>query len=37
MLDRSLSQPACLPLRQFLDAHVPPEMRHNPPPASEAP
>jgi len=36
MLARSLSQPACAPLRAFLDAHVPVELRGNPPPASEA-
>jgi aminoglycoside/choline kinase family phosphotransferase len=30
MLDRSLSQPACRPLRDFLDAHVPPDLRRNP-------
>jgi len=30
LLDRSLSQPACAPLRAFLDAHVPPELRRNP-------
>ncbi len=32
LLDRSLSQPACTPLREFLDRHLPPEMRRNPPP-----
>lgn len=32
LLDRALSQPACAPLRGFLDRHVPPEMRRNPPP-----
>ncbi|MCB4821221.1 aminoglycoside phosphotransferase family protein [Roseicella aerolata] len=32
LLDRSLSQPACAPLREFLDRHVPQEMRRNPPP-----
>lgn len=31
MLRRSLSQPACAPLRAFLDAHVPEPMRGNPP------
>lgn len=31
MLRRSLSQPACAPLRAFLDAHVPESMRGNPP------
>ena len=30
LLDRALSQPACAPLRDFLDAHVPREMRRNP-------
>ena len=30
MLARSLSQPACAPLREFLDRHVPEEMRRNP-------
>jgi aminoglycoside/choline kinase family phosphotransferase len=34
LLDRSLSQPACAPLRRFLDAHVPHEMRKNPPEAA---
>jgi aminoglycoside/choline kinase family phosphotransferase len=33
LLDRALSQPACAPLRDFLDANVPREMRRNPPPA----
>ncbi|MBD0271842.1 MAG: phosphotransferase [Acetobacteraceae bacterium] len=33
LLDRALSQPACAPLRDFLDAHVPREMRRNPAPA----
>jgi aminoglycoside/choline kinase family phosphotransferase len=33
LLDRALSQPACAPLRAFLDAHVPREMRRSPPPA----
>jgi N-acetylmuramate 1-kinase len=32
MLDRALAQPACAPLRDFLDAHVPREMRRNPRP-----
>ena len=32
LLARSLSQPACAPLRDFLDAHVPEAMRRNPPP-----
>ncbi|WP_431271160.1 hypothetical protein [Dankookia sp. P2] len=32
LLQRSLSQPACARLRDFLDAHVPEEMRRNPPP-----
>ncbi|WP_149539438.1 aminoglycoside phosphotransferase family protein [Siccirubricoccus phaeus] len=32
LLARSLSQPACAPLREFLDRHVPEEMRRNPPP-----
>lgn len=32
LLARSLSQPACAPLREFLDAHVPDAMRRNPPP-----
>jgi aminoglycoside/choline kinase family phosphotransferase len=36
LLQRSLSQPACAPLRDFLDAHVPVEMRRNPPSSSEA-
>ncbi len=31
LLERALSQPACAPLRGFLDAHVPREMRRNPP------
>ena len=31
LLDRALSQPACAPLRGFLDARVPREMRRNPP------
>jgi hypothetical protein len=31
LLDRALSQPACAPLREFLDAHVPREMRRDPP------
>jgi N-acetylmuramate 1-kinase len=31
LLDRALSQPACAPLRAFLDAHVPREARRNPP------
>jgi aminoglycoside/choline kinase family phosphotransferase len=35
LLDRSLSQPACAPLREFLDAHVPRAHRRNPP-AAEA-
>ena len=30
LLDRSLSQPACAPLRAFLDAHVPQHLRRNP-------
>ena len=30
LLARSLSQPACAPLREFLDAHVPHELRRNP-------
>jgi N-acetylmuramate 1-kinase len=30
-LERALSQPACAPLRALLDAHVPREMRRNPP------
>ena len=34
LLDRSLSQPACAPLRDFLDTHVPREMRRNPPEAA---
>ncbi|WP_043339523.1 aminoglycoside phosphotransferase family protein [Belnapia moabensis] len=34
LLDRALSQPACAPLRRFLDAHVPHEMRKNPPEAA---
>ena len=34
LLDRALSQPACAPLRDFLDAHVPREMRRNPPASS---
>lgn len=33
LLDRSLSQPACAPLREFLDAHVPHDLRRNPAPA----
>jgi N-acetylmuramate 1-kinase len=33
LLDRALSQPACAPLRDFLDANVPSEMRRTPPPA----
>ncbi|MFC7473254.1 aminoglycoside phosphotransferase family protein [Dankookia sp. GCM10030260] len=32
LLQRSLSQPACAPLREFLDAHVPDGMRRNPAP-----
>ena len=32
LLDRALAQPACAPLRDFLDAHVPREMRRNPRP-----
>jgi hypothetical protein len=36
LLERSLSQPACAPLREFLDAHVPPELRRNPDSATEA-
>jgi len=31
LLDRALSQPACAPLRDFLDGRVPREMRRNPP------
>jgi aminoglycoside/choline kinase family phosphotransferase len=31
LLERALSQPACAPLRALLDAHVPREMRRNPP------
>ncbi|TCZ54665.1 aminoglycoside phosphotransferase family protein [Roseicella aquatilis] len=30
LLQRALSQPACAPLRAFLDAHVPEAMRRNP-------
>jgi aminoglycoside/choline kinase family phosphotransferase len=30
LLERSLSQPACAPLRDFLDVHVPANMRRNP-------
>jgi len=30
LLERSLSQPACRPLRDFLDAHVPATLRRNP-------
>jgi aminoglycoside/choline kinase family phosphotransferase len=30
LLNRALSQPACAPLRGFLDTHVPPERRRNP-------
>lgn len=36
LLERSLSQPACAPLREFLDAHVPRELRRNPPARTEA-
>ena len=36
LLQRSLSQPACAPLRDFLDAHVPHELRRNPPSRTEA-
>ncbi len=36
LLERSLSQPACAPLREFLDAHVPQELRRNPPARTEA-
>lgn len=36
LLERSLSQPACAPLREFLDAHVPQELRCNPPARTEA-
>jgi aminoglycoside/choline kinase family phosphotransferase len=36
LLERSLSQPACAPLRAFLDAHVPHELRRNPPSRTEA-
>jgi N-acetylmuramate 1-kinase len=36
LLDRALAQPACVPLRDFLDAHVPREMRRNPLPAPVA-
>jgi hypothetical protein len=32
LLARSLSQPACAPLRDFLDAHVPEALRRNPAP-----
>ncbi|MCO6419536.1 phosphotransferase [Siccirubricoccus sp. KC 17139] len=32
LLARSLSQPACAPLREFLDRHVPDELRRNPAP-----
>jgi aminoglycoside/choline kinase family phosphotransferase len=30
LLERALSQPACAPLRDFLDAHVPDALRRNP-------
>jgi len=30
LLDRALAHPATTPLRRFLDAHVPPELRANP-------
>jgi N-acetylmuramate 1-kinase len=33
LLDRALSQPACAPLREVLEAHVPREVRRNPLPA----
>jgi aminoglycoside/choline kinase family phosphotransferase len=36
LLERSLSQPACVPLRDFLDAHVPQALRRNPPSRTEA-
>ncbi|MBK1661729.1 aminoglycoside phosphotransferase family protein [Paracraurococcus ruber] len=32
LLARSLSQPACAPLRDFLDRHIPEELRRNPAP-----
>ena len=37
LLQRALSQPACAPLRDFLDAHVPPGLRRNPDAVTEAP
>jgi aminoglycoside/choline kinase family phosphotransferase len=36
LLARSLSHPVCAPLAQFLDAHVPDEMRANPLSLTEA-
>jgi aminoglycoside/choline kinase family phosphotransferase len=35
-LGRALEHPATAPLRDFLDAHVPPSMRQNPPVLQDA-
>jgi aminoglycoside/choline kinase family phosphotransferase len=36
LLARALAHPACDPLRRFLDAHVPPDRRRNPPQRDQA-